>query len=59
MKAKDKPYRVDALRPLFWEYDGVSVQNHLTSPFVIARVLELANPDQCLLLSSAIVNPLT
>lgn len=34
------------LHSLFWEYKWESVKKNLTSPFVIARVLELGNPEQ-------------
>ncbi|OHB70055.1 MAG: hypothetical protein A2W23_08245 [Planctomycetes bacterium RBG_16_43_13] len=37
---------METLKPLFWEYDWGSVQGNLNSPFIIARVMELANPQQ-------------
>ncbi len=37
---------INVLKPLFWEYKWASVSAHLSSSFVIARVLELGNPAQ-------------
>jgi hypothetical protein len=46
METSNKRHNLGILKPLFWEYDWDSVQKNLTSPFVIARVLELGNPQQ-------------
>ncbi|MCX7771340.1 MAG: hypothetical protein N2202_09740 [Proteobacteria bacterium] len=45
---------VKKLRPLFWEYDLKSLQDNLSSPFVIARVLEISNPEQFRIYSSLV-----
>ena len=37
---------IGILKSLFWDYRWDSVKEHLTSPFVIARVLEMGNPEQ-------------
>jgi len=34
------------IEPLFWDYEWSSVLAHLSSPFVIARVLEMGSPEQ-------------
>lgn len=36
----------EILQPLFWEYRWESVIQHLNSPLVIARVLEMGSPEQ-------------
>ncbi len=43
---KSDAYPQEILKPLFWEYDWASVRENLTSPFVIARILELGNQEQ-------------
>lgn len=45
---------LEKLKPLFWEYKWESVKENLTSPVVIARVLEMANPEQFKIFSSAV-----
>jgi hypothetical protein len=45
---------LDKLKPLFWEYKWESVKENLASPVVIARVLEMANPEQFKIFSSAV-----
>lgn len=56
MKPRHKRTDLDILKPLFWEYQWTSVKQNLTSPFVIARVLELANPEQFRLFASMVGN---
>lgn len=46
MRDTIKQSDLEILRPLFWEYDWNSVREKLNSPFVIARILELGNPEQ-------------
>lgn len=41
-----KKPKLNKLKPLFWEYYWESVKEKLNSPFVIARVLEFATPEQ-------------
>ncbi|MCS7279735.1 MAG: hypothetical protein NZ530_06755 [Thermodesulfobacteriaceae bacterium] len=54
MKPRLKRRNLRKLKPLFWDYDWNSVENNLESPFVIARVLELANPEQFRVYSSLV-----
>lgn len=49
---EDKNFK--KILPLFWDYELDSLKKNFTSPFVIARVLELANPEQFRIFSSAI-----
>lgn len=42
------------LKPLFWEYKWSSVKKNFKSPFVIARILELGNPQQFRLFVSVV-----
>lgn len=42
------------LKDLFWDYNWNSVSENLNSPFVIARVLEIGNPEQVKILISEI-----
>ncbi|HBT04354.1 MULTISPECIES: hypothetical protein [Thermodesulfobacterium] len=44
MDKKEKNF--NKLKPLFWEHEWNSVKKNLNSPFVIARVLEIGNPEQ-------------
>jgi hypothetical protein len=37
---------ISIIQNLFWDYDTNSLKYHLTSPFVIARILELGTPQQ-------------
>jgi len=49
MKAKKETVtrtKFNKLKNLFWDYEIESVKKHLDSVFVIARVLELGNPEQ-------------
>lgn len=46
MKDKRKMDDLDRLKDLFWDYRWDSVVENLSSPFVIARVLELGNSEQ-------------
>ncbi|GLI52449.1 DUF6922 domain-containing protein [Thermodesulfovibrio yellowstonii] len=41
---EDKNFK--KLQPLFWDYELGSLKKNLSSPFIIARVLEIANPEQ-------------
>jgi len=45
---------LEKLKPLFWEYQWESVKENLTSPVVISRVLEVANPEQFKIFSSVV-----
>lgn len=45
---------LEKLKPLFWDYEWKSLKKNLTSPFVISRVLEVANPEQFRIFSSAV-----
>jgi hypothetical protein len=56
MKRENKKIDLDILKPLFWEYDWGSVKENLTSPFVIARILELGNPEQFRLFAELVGN---
>ena len=56
MKPRRKRTELDILKPLFWEYHWTSVKQNLTSPAVIARVLELGNPEQFRLFASIVGN---
>lgn len=42
------------LKPLFWDYEWNSVRKNLGSPFAIARVLEMGNPEQFKILVSVV-----
>lgn len=42
------------LKNLFWDYDMKSVRKNLFSPFVIARVLEMGNPEHFKILHSIV-----
>lgn len=42
------------LKTLFWDYEWNSVKKNLSSPFVIARVLEIGNPVQCKIFVSVV-----
>jgi len=48
----DKSIKI--IQPLFWDYEWESVLGHLASPFVIARVLELGNPEQFAVLAKQV-----
>lgn len=56
MKPRRKRSELGILKPLFWEYHWASVKQKLTSPAVIARVLELGNPEQFRLFASVVGN---
>lgn len=56
MKIKLKQMDKKVLFPLFWEYDIDSLAKNLTSPFVIARVLELGNPQQFFIFTRMVGN---
>jgi len=58
MKTKNRKIDLEILKPLFWEYDWTSLKENLTSPFVIARVLELGNPEQFHLFAELVGNEL-
>lgn len=45
VKSKDGK-NLNILKDLFWDYKWKSVVKNLTSPFVIARVLEIGNKEQ-------------
>lgn len=47
---------LDILKPLFWDYQWTSVLECIESPFVIARVLELGNPQQVDVLADRLGN---
>lgn len=53
MKKKDSP-KLEILKELFWDYKWNSILKNLTSPFVIARVLEIGNKEQVKILISYI-----
>jgi len=46
MENNSKENKLEILKPLFWEYDWNSVKENLNSSFVIAKVLELGDPEQ-------------
>lgn len=50
-KLKDK---IDRLKSLFWEYKLESLKKNLKSPIIIARVLEMGNPEQFRIFSSLV-----
>jgi hypothetical protein len=54
MTPKENAGDIDILKPLFWDYDWASVKQNLLSPFVIARVLELGDPEQFRVLAKVI-----
>ncbi len=56
MKNRNKQNDIEILRPLFWEYDWKSVLENLTSPFVIARVLEIGDSEQFKLFAELVVD---
>lgn len=45
---------LEKLKPLFWDYEWESLKKNLISSFVISRVLEMANPEQFRIFSSAV-----
>lgn len=52
MDRKEK--NLNKIKPLFWDYEWDSVKKNLNSPFVIARVLEMGNPEQFKILVSVV-----
>jgi hypothetical protein len=46
--------KINALRILFWDYNWNSVKKAMKSPFVMARVLELANPQQFMIFARCV-----
>lgn len=54
MKTQLSKGNLRKLKPLFWDYDWKSVESNLSSLFVIARVLELATPEQFRIYSSLV-----
>jgi len=56
MQTKSRKVNLNILKSLFWEYNWGSVKRNLTDSFIIARVLELGNPEQFHLFSEVVGN---
>lgn len=54
MQDSKKKKNLERLKPIFWEYEWDSVRKNLTSPVIIAKLLEMANPEQFKIFSSLV-----